>query len=158
MAWRDLCLPTARTPNSSEWFGGYSSPLALPRGRAIHTPLIPLTGTLLATPHFGDSGDPQASASVWPGTGHSWGRSASLQTQGHSREGNEGGRGLETLTWLEACLGGRKHRKARPSAVGKASKPPWHLCGFRTTGASPWPPSPGLWPGGWGEGPDWVTP
>lgn len=141
-------LTHSRDPKCSEWLGSCSFRLAFPRDRAVCTLLIPRTSTLSPTPHPGHSGDPQASASAWRGAGHSWGRAASLQTQGHRLEGNGGGRGPEKLTRLEGWLVGRKHRKASPAIWAKLPKLLWHLCGFKATRASPWPPSPSLWPGG----------
>lgn len=73
-------LTHSRDPRQFRRAWGLFFSIALPRGRAVHTLLIPLTGTILPTPCPGDFGDPQASASAsaWPGTGHSWGKPASF--------------------------------------------------------------------------------
>lgn len=53
------------------------------------------------------------------------------------------------LTWLEGCLGGRKHRKAWSKAVGKAGKATLVSLWIQGHRASPWPTSTSLRPRGW---------
>lgn len=82
LAWGDLCSPTAGTPGSSEWPGGLSLSLALPRGRAVHT--LPTHRQAHSWPHrvLGTLRTQRPKTSMtwhWPQLG----RPASLQTQGH---------------------------------------------------------------------------
>lgn len=152
MAWGDLYSPTAETPDSSKGSGGLFLSSALPRGRAVDILSILLTGIFLATSHPGDSGDPQALASAWPGTSPSWAGLLLFRTKATGLEGNEGGRGSETLTRLEGCLGGRKCKKTWFKAVGKASKT--KLASLRVQGHKDLTlaTQPGLWTGGLGRG------
>lgn len=128
MAWGNLCSPAVRTPNSSEWLGGCSFPQPSPETELFtHTPLPPIhpksLGTHRPQPQYGLALAP-VGAGLLP-----------FRPKATGWEGNEGGRGPETLTWLEGCLEGKKHRKAQPSATGKARKA--ILTSLRTQGQGP---------------------
>ena len=88
---------------------GPSSLSSPPQGQSHSHTLHSQSGTFLATPRPGDSGTHRLSPAQ-PGTGRSWAGLFPFRPKATAQEGNEGGRGPETLTWLEVCLGGRKHR------------------------------------------------
>lgn len=101
-------LTHSRNPRQFRRAWGLVLAPALPRGRAIHT--LSTHSQAHSWPHHVlETLGTHRLSPARPGTGRSWAGLLPFRPKATAQEGNEGGRGPETLTWLEICLGGRKH-------------------------------------------------